>query len=90
MAEILLIDVPRSGGGPAALPAAPCLGAHGGHGGGSLRALAMPGYGERTLDSGARSSKAIKHGTPQMRRGRAWLSRIRAPWAGPVTASQAS
>jgi hypothetical protein len=33
VAEILLIDVPRSGGGPAALPAAPGQGAHDGHGG---------------------------------------------------------
>jgi hypothetical protein len=28
----------------------------------SLRALTMPGYGERTLDPGARSSEAIKRG----------------------------
>jgi len=62
VAEILLSDVPRSGGGPAAVHAAPGQGAHDGYGRVSLRALTMPGYGERTLDSGARSSKAISRG----------------------------
>ena len=57
---------------------------------GGVRALTMPGYGERTLDSGARSSEAIKRGRRRCGGGRVWLSRIRAPLAGPVTASQAS